>query len=308
MKKIIVSIVVIVGAVVALIFLANLPKKETENKSLTIKGSDTEVQLVSNLAEAFSQDNPGINISVTGGGSGVGIASLINKEIDLANSSRQMKQEEKDQATSKQLDVKEFILAIDGLTVIVHPNNGISQLSLDQLSNIYKGEVKNWKDVGGNDKPIVLYGRQDTSGTYIFFRDTILKADYAATMKNMEGSQAIVDAVKTDEGGIGYVGIGYAKDENGQAQSDIKILSLMKEMGGEAVSPLDKAAVQNGSYPISRRIYQYMSGLPAKDSVLEKFLLFQMSDEGQNLIEKGGFYSLTDSDKAQNTSLLSQVK
>lgn len=306
MKKAIITFLILGGTAVAFIFLRKLPQQQIGNQSLVIKGSDTEVQLVSNLAEAFSKNNPEINISVTGGGSGVGIASLINKEISVANSSRKIKQEEKDQAKNNNIEVKEFILAIDGLTVIVHPNNGITQLSVVQLSKIYRGEIKSWKDVGGENKPIVLYGRQDTSGTYIFFRDKVLKANYSADMKNMEGNQAIVDAVKTDEGGIGYVGIGYVKDENGQVRTDIKTMFLVTAENGNPISPLDKLAVQSGAYPIARRIYQYLSEVPEKDSPLEKFLRLEMSDEGQSIVEKAGFYPLTDHDKNQNLSLLNQ--
>jgi len=283
------------------------PSDPQARESLVVKGSDTEVQLVSNLAEAFAESHPDASISVTGGGSATGIAGLLNGELQIANSSREMNQEELDQAKAKGLDVKEFILARDGLSVIVHPGNTVKQLTLDEISKIYKGEIKNWKDVGGADKPIVLYGRQSTSGTYSFFRSAVVKADYSTDMRNMEGSQAIVDAVKADEGGIGYVGVGYVKDEAGAPRADIMVLPVEKE-DGTTVSPLDKAAVMAGEYPIFRPIFQYLASAPSKGSLLEDFLLFEASAEGQALVEKTGFYSVTEADTRQNDAFFATIK
>ena len=208
-----------------------------QKESLVIKGSDTEVQLVSNLAESFSQSHPNADVAVTGGGSGTGIAALLNKEIDMANSSRPMKQEERDQAKVKGLDVQEFVLARDGLSVITHASNPLKSLTVEQIGRIYSGAVTNWKEVGGPDTPIVLYGRQTTSGTFVFFRDTVVKKDYAASMRTMEGNQAIVDAVKADVNSIGYVGVGYVKDAAGQPRSDIHILAVGRDAKTLAVSP-----------------------------------------------------------------------
>ena len=279
-KTYIVAGIIVIVAIIGVIFLGNNTKApKNQKESLTIKGSDTEVQLVSALAEAFSKENPGIDISVTGGGSGVGIASLINKEIDVANSSRKIEDSEISKAKENNIDVQQFILAIDGLSIIANPNNKIEKLSVDQISKIYKGEIKNWKDVGGTDKKIVLYGRQSTSGTYTFFRNFVVKDDYSPEMKNMEGSQAIVDAVKSDE----------SANDN-------------------AISPLDKEAVQRGEYPIMRQIFQYLAYLPNKDSIMDKFIRFETSEAGQKIIEKSGFYTLTNSDIQQNESLFEKIK
>src|SRR3989338_2620931 len=149
MKKIILFSTILFIGIFAFIFLTQNQSTTPKKESLVIKGSDTEVQLVSNLAEAFLEKNPGADISVTGGGSGVGIAALLNGEVDLANSSRQMKPEELDQARSKGLDVQEFLLAIDGLSIIIHPKNTLGAISLDQISRIFKGEIMNWKEMGG---------------------------------------------------------------------------------------------------------------------------------------------------------------
>ncbi|MBI3331432.1 PstS family phosphate ABC transporter substrate-binding protein [Candidatus Peregrinibacteria bacterium] len=270
--------------------------------SIVIKGSDTEVQLVSNLAQEFSEMHPDADMSVTGGGSAVGIAALINGEADLANSSRAMKEEELQQAEDRGLSVQEFILARDGLSVIVHPESPISTLSMAQLRGLYDGTIKNWKAVGGPDAPVVLYGRQSTSGTFGFFRDVVVQADYAPTMRQMEGTQAIVDGVKADRNSIGYVGVGYIKDRIGE----LKVLTISD--GGAPMSSLDKEAVLAGRYPIARPIYQYLPHAPAKDSALHEFLLFEASDAGQAIVEETGFYPTTAEDQAANAAFFESIK
>lgn len=303
MLFIVIGLVVVVG-----VYSMMRRDPGTQKESLVIKGSDTEVQLVSNLAEEFSKDHPAADIAVTGGGSGTGIAALLNKEIDVANSSRSLKQEEWDKAKNSGLDVQEFILARDGLSVITHPSNALKSLTLDQVGKIYSGGITNWKEVGGPDVAIVLYGRQSTSGTYVFFRDTVVKADYAASMRTMEGSQAIVDAVKSDEQGVGYVGVGYAKEESGKPRSDLNILSIASATGRDAVSPLDEQAVMAGKYPIFRPIYQYLSRIPVKGSILEQFLRFEMSTAGEGIIAQTGFYKLTLGDVSANQALLGKIQ
>lgn len=278
------------------------------DNEIVIQGSDTEVQLVSALVESFSGTHPDAEISVAGGGSAVGIAALINGETDIANSSRQMKPEEIQSAKDQGGDPQEFILARDGLSVIVHPSNPVSALSMTQLADIYSGKITNWKDVGGTDGPIVLYGRQSTSGTFGFFRDAVVKADYAVSMRQMEGTQAIVDGVVNDTQGIGYAGVGYVADEDGKLRGEIKVVSVSALQGSDPVSPLDTQAVMSGRYPIFRRIYQYLPTAPAKDSLLAELLAFEMSEDGQAIIRKQGFYGLTAEDKAQNTALLQNLR
>ena len=308
MKKIILFSIVLLAGISAFFFLtkntSTLPKKE----SLIIKGSDTEVQLVSNLVEAFLEKNPEADISVTGGGSGVGIAALLNNEIDLANSSRKMEAKELEQAKNKGLEIQEFILARDGLSIIVHPENPIQQLSIDQIAKIYKGEITNWKEVGGKDEKIILYGRQSTSGTYVFFRNFVVQDDYSPEMRNMEGNQTIVDAVRADKNGIGYVGVGYVKDKNNQPRSDIKIIPVAKDKESAAVSPLNSEAVKQGKYPIARPIFQYLPHLPQKNSLLERFLRFEMSEQGQEIVKKAGFFSINEEDEQKNQHFLKNIK
>lgn len=305
MKKIFIFLVIIIvaGAIWLIIKPSITPESAVEQKqeSLTIKGSDTELQLVSNLVEVFNQENPEARISVTGGGSGTGIAALLNGEIDIANSSRPMKDEEWQQAKNRGLDIKEFILARDGLSIIVHPSSIIEKLTVDELGGIYRGEITNWKELNGNDAPIVLYGRQTTSGTYVFFRDTVLKGDYDPRMKNMEGTQAIVDAVKNDKNGIGYVGRGYIVDESGMPRKNIKIIKIAAISQKDGVSPLDIEAVKAGVYPLTRPIFQYLV-MPTKEgaSLIERLLRFEASLRGSGVVEKTGFFPPIKEDTTKN--------
>ncbi len=298
------------GALSLLALLAACSPSGTAQKqeALVISGSDTEVQMVSSLVEEFLKTNPDGNISVAGGGSAVGIAALINGETDIANSSRKMKQEELDKAKTNGKDAKEFVLARDGLSVVVHPSNPLTKLTMKQLGDIYSGKVTNWKDFGGPDLEISLYGRQSTSGTFGFFRDTVVKGDYATSMRQMEGTQAIVDGVADDKSGIGYSGVGYVKDAAGAQRTDIKVLLVSKDDASTAYSPLDKAAIESLNYPILRQIFQYLPGTPAKGSLAEKFLRFEVSAEGQAIAEKSGFYAINASDKTQNDAFFAAIK
>lgn len=277
--------------------------KETENQEIVIKGSDTEVQLVSNLAEAFSKDNSGLAISVTGGGSSVGIAAVLNGEAPLANSSRALKSEEIQQFAERGIDYKTIVVARDGLSIIVNKDNPLSQLSLGQIGQIYRGEIKDWSEISTYSGKISLYGRQSTSGTYGFFRDVAVKADYVSTMKNMEGNQAILDGVISDKLAIGYVGVGYVAGEGGQPRNDIKVIWIAGENGNEAISPLDEEAVRSGKYPLFRPIYQFVSYEPEEGSALRNFLKFEVSQAGQALVKSAGFYAITPEDEVTNAWL-----
>jgi len=282
-----------------LLFLTTLAcslQNTSTTQPLEIKGSDTMVQVVASLAESFVQQHPEMHVSVTGGGSGTGIASLLNGEIDIADSSRSINQKEITQAQQKGMHVVEFVIGRDTLAVIVHKDNPVQKLTLEQLGNIYRGEIKNWADVGGTNMPITLYGRQSTSGTYIFFREEAVKGEYAATMRNMEGTAAIVEAVKQDKTGIGYVGIGYALDSAGNVLSGISLLSLGKN--NDAYFAPSLAFSQQ--YPLSRPLYQYVKKNKEKNSVILPFLHFEISTEGQQVIQHAGFVPLNEHDKQQN--------
>lgn len=307
MKTSAIVIIILLALGAGFYFFGSSPDSATA-ESVVIKGSDTEVQLVSNLVEAFLDAHPGSRISVTGGGSGTGIAALINGEIDIANSSRAMSEEEIQTAAENEITVREFILARDGLSVIVHPDNPVSTLTLEDIGKIFRGEITDWSEVGGTAGSIVLYGRQSTSGTYVFFRNTVLKGDYAPSMLNMEGNQAIVDGVVADVNGIGYVGIGYVKDESGGVRDGIAVVSVAKDANTPAVSPLDKERVLDGAYPIVRPIYQYLKEIPTKGSAVEALLLFEASADGRAILEETGFYSPTNTDTLENQTLFDAIQ
>ncbi len=310
----------VLGAAALTLILAGCAKKDAKNSQslpainkvatgeisgkLDIKGSDTLLQLVSSMSEAFSQNNPKTEITVTGGGSGTGIASLINGEIKVADASRDVKQDEIDQVTKMGKSFKKFIVARDGLSIIVSKNNPIKQLTVDQIGKIYRGEVTNWSAVAGNDSSINLYGRQSTSGTYEFLKDYVLKGDYASTMRNMEGNQAIIDAVKNDPTGIGYVGIGYAVN----AGDSIVILNVATTENSTYYPPTDEANIKSGKYPISRPLFQIMLDSPEKEGLVEKFMQFEISPEGEKIVKEVGFYPPSEQDKTSNEKFFSEIK
>ncbi|MCG7849629.1 MAG: PstS family phosphate ABC transporter substrate-binding protein, partial [ANME-2 cluster archaeon] len=233
-------------------------------ESLDIKGSDTLVQLVADMAQTYMENDPEADVIVTGGGSGTGIAALINGEVDIAISSRSITAREIESARKKGIEPWEFIIARDGLAVIVNPDNQLKNLTLDQIGAIYRGEITNWNQIGGADQEITLYGRQSTSGTYEFFLEHVVnwqqtrKNDYSPKMRNMEGNKAIADAVTADSSGIGYVGIGYVTEK-------IHVINVARDTSSEYISPLDEDNIENDLYPITRPLYQYTSGKPDKD-------------------------------------------
>jgi len=255
---------------------------------IQVKGSDSEVNLVQRLAEVFMQKNPGVNISVTGGGSGTGIAALINKQTDIANSSRELSAKEEEAAKKAGVSPFRVAFATDGISVILHPENPVSKLTVDQLGKIFKGEIGNWKEVGGPDMKISLYGRQSNSGTYVFFREFVLKGDYSQHMKSMNGNAQIVEGVQRDKAGVGYAAVGYVVGSSGEVKPGVKILNVAKDEKSEAYNPAKMENVMTGKYPISRPLNQYLNGKPS--GKLLDFMKFQISPEGQEIVRKQGFF------------------
>ena len=269
------------------------------SKMIQVKGSDTMVNLVQIMAEEFMAKNPNIPIAVLGGGSGTGVVGLINKTCDVANHSREIKKSEYEQMAAQNITPREFIIAVDGLSVIVNSKNPVKTLTMADVGAIYRGDIKNWKDVGGPDKAISLYGRQSNSGTYVFMQEFVLgNKNYSSEMKEMNGNAQIIEGVINDEAGIGYVGVGYLFDASGKVRSDLKIVDINKEKGAPAFSPLNKKAVDSGDYPIARPLYQSTAGKPSPD--VAKFLQFVTGPEGQKIVEKEGFFTIGPGHKAQN--------
>jgi len=275
------------GAAAICAFLAGVytPHALGQGRNITVKGSDTMVILGQRWAETYMGKNKGSTIQVTGGGSGTGIASLINGTCDIAESSRPMKDAEKVQTRQKRgKDVVEIPVALDALAVYVHESNPVSELSVPQLKGIYTGAVKNWKDVGGKDERIILYGRENSSGTYVYFKEHVLEnADYFPTTQTLPGTAAVINAVARDRRGIGYGGIAYGKG--------IKHVRVKKDATSPAIEPT-MANAQSGTYPISRFLYWYFAGEPAGD--LKKFADWVMTKDGQSVVENVGYYPLPD--------------
>jgi len=281
---------------------AEQPDDQTqETTMIQIRGSDSEVNLVQRLAEEFMNENPHVQIAVTGGGSGVGISSIIDGTVDIANSSRVMKDEEIEQAKANGIDPVPVRFSVDGIAVIVNENNPVNDLTVDELGAIYRGEVGNWSEVGGEDKKINLYGRQSNSGTYVFFMESVLKGDYSPEMRNMGGNADIVEAVSNDETGVGYVAIGYTMEE-GSVRPGIKVLNIAKDSSTPATTPLELDNILNGAYPITRPLYQFIKGQP--EGAIKDFVEFEISERGQQIVLEQGFYPLRAEDiEANNNSL-----
>lgn len=249
--------------------------------TIDVAGSDTMVNLAQAWAEKFNAENPGVQITVKGGGSGTGIAALLNKTVDFADASREIKAEETSQAVANGVNPVKTEVARDGVVIIVNTSNTVTGLTKEQLGKIYAGEITNWKDVGGPDAPIVLLGRDSSSGTYAFINDEVLgklpnKPPYAKSMQNLQSTQAIVDQVGKDANSIGYVGLGY---EN----STIKPVPI----DGSSASV---ATVTDGTYVLSRGLNMYSDGQPA--GVQKAYLGWILSPQGQAIVKSQGFVPL----------------
>jgi len=245
--------------------------------ALTVKGSDTMVQLATAWAQEFMKTHPDISVTVTGGGSGTGIKALINGTADIANSSRPIQEGEKAEITRRG-ELREFIVAQDALAVIVHPENPVSELTLAQLKDIYTGKITNWRQVGGPNRKIVLNARETSSGTYVFFQEHVLGKDtpYASTALLQPGTSQIVENVAQDQGGIGYVGLGYVTDR-------VKPLKLKKDAASPGVEPTAEN-VLSGTYPLARPLFCYTVG--ALSPAAKTYLEWIQGPEGQKVVEQ----------------------
>src|SRR5687768_1705153 len=250
-------------------------------KPITIKGSDTMVIMNARLAEAFMSKNPGTMLQVTGGGSGVGIAALINGTTDIAASSRPIKTSETDKLKQRFATTGyAYPIARDGLSVYLHASNPVKELTLAQIRGIYVGQITNWSQVGGNNAPILIYSRENSSGTYIYFRDHVLLGkDFSPRAQTLQGTAAVVNAVSKDPNGIGYGGAAYAKG--------IRYAAVKKDEKSPAILPsLD--TVRTGQYPISRFLYLYTRVKPSKE--MKTFIDWATGAEGQEIVSKVGYF------------------
>ena len=261
---------------------------KVEQTVITIKGSDTMVNLSQKWAEEYMKLHPEVSLQVTGGGSGTGIASLLNKTTEIANASREIKSSELEDAKTKGVNPFVYKVALDGIAVIVHPGSKIDNLSIKQLSDIFSGKITNWKQVGGANLPITLYGRENSSGTYEFFKEHVLgkvdgkQVDYSPSTQVLQGTAALGEAVARDVKGIGYGGVGYFAERN-----DVKILHIKKDENSPAITPSENNrvnydAIWSGDYSISRYLYCYTNG--EATGKLKDFMDYIVSPEGQDIV------------------------
>ena len=256
----------------------------THAGTITVKGSDTLVILAQKWAEVYMGQHPQTKIQVSGGGSGIGFAALQNQGTDLADASRPIK------ATEVAACIKafgkrptEYKVALDGLSVYVHENNPVKELTVDQLDAIFSGKITNWKGVGGGDAPITVYSRENSSGTYEFFKEHVLKGkDFVASAQTQPGTALVLQAVSRDPNGIGYGGVAYGKGA--------KLLLVKKDESSPGIEPTEENVVK-GTYPIWRFLYVYIN--PALDKgEIAAYLNWIRSDAGQAVVKDVGYFPL----------------
>lgn len=259
---------------------------EQEEIYIENKGSDTIVNLALAWAEKYQDKYPDVRISVTGGGSGTGITSLINNTVDIANASRRIKEEEIENAQENGVDPFEYVIARDAIAVIVHPDNPISELTIEQISAIYSGEIDNWSMLGGEDRVIVKLSRETNSGTHVYFLENVIrmgdknsKVLFSMDTLLLPSSEGIIQETSQNIHAIGYDGLGYVTDE-------VKVIAVASIPGGEYIFP-SIGTVNSGLYPIARDLYMYTNGEP--DSDLAEYMEWIFSTEAQEIVAKLGF-------------------
>lgn len=248
------------------------------------------VNLALGWAEAYHQKEPKVSIAVTGGGSGTGIAALINGTLDIANASRAMKDSEIEEAKANGVDPVEFVVAIDALAIIVHPSNPVSKLTIDQLADIFTGRITNWKEIGGNDAPIILVSRETNSGTHVYFLEQVVRKGskdnkdiFAPQTLLMPSSVGITSEVQRNANAIGYDGLGYVDPAHE------KLLAIAHDANSPYVAPSVESGA-SGEYPIARNLYMYTAGQPT--GAIADYMQWIQGQEGQKIVVDLGFVPL----------------
>jgi len=251
-------------------------------ESIKIEGSDTMLNLTTKWAQAFKEKHGNIKVQVSGGGSGKGIKALINKSVDFSMASRKMKEKEVEACKKVNIEPVEHIVAYDGLAIVVHKDNPLDEISFATLKKIYSDRgITNWNQVGGPDMKLVVFGRDSSSGTFVYFKEKVIGKketdQYRDDMKRTQGNAQILDQVKTTRGGIGYVGLGYVEGQRGS----VKVLKVRKKASDTALAP------EHRDYPLCRPLHFYTNGEPTGN--IKAFIDFALSEEGQKIVEEEGF-------------------
>lgn len=282
------------AAIILILFLPSCAPRTVQGETSSTepsyyiqnKGSDTIVNLALRWAEAYQQAHPEVRISVTGGGSGTGIAALIDGTVDIANASRAMKKEEIEAARAKGIEPVEHVIARDAIAVIVNPSNPVSQLTLEQISLIYQGKINNWREVGGEDRPIVRLSRETNSGTHVYFLEAVVRlgqkdnrALFSPDTLLLPSSEGIITEVRDNPNAIGYDGLGYVTPE-------VKVLAVAKTADDPYILP-SVETVNSGAYPISRDLYMYTQ--KEVNAAVQAYLDWLLSPEAQKIVLELGF-------------------
>ncbi len=284
--------------VAAFIFYNPKAKITSNNKTdIVIKGSDSEFNLIIYFSNSYKKTHSDINFDIMGGGSGKGIEALLKNETHIANSSRAITSKELDEAAKNKIGIASYIIAGDAVAIITHRAVGVDSLSLDQLKNIFNGSVKNWKEVGGLDLPIVIYGRDNHSGTYHYLLNRFQLNNFPTGTAEFSYNYQIIKQVETQKGAIGYVSLGSITDNYGKPYNKVWTVNMYVE-GGKACSPFDAQAVKYGDYPLTRPLYQYVN--KNADSTILNFIKFELASEQQANLEKHGYFPITPIHEAIN--------
>lgn len=285
-----------------MIFISCQKRQSNGKEVISIKGSDTMVNLTQKWAETYMKKLDGLSIHVTGGGSGTGVAALLNGTASIANISRELKEREYKNARERGIEPYQIKVALDGIAIIVNPENKIDTLFVEQIRDIFSGKIKYWSEVGGAEERIVLYGRENSSGTYEYFKNIILEdeekdysIDFATSTQVLQGTSALGEAVALDKRGIGYGGVGYFV-----GRKDLKIIHIKDGESQVAVSPthdgdVNYQIIRSGEYPLARYLYCYTNGKPT--GALKDYIDFILSAEGQTIVEQMEYIPLNDFNK-----------
>ena len=264
---------------------------ESPQRAIQNKGSDTLVNIALAWAEAYRNVDPSVSIAVTGGGSGTGIAALINGTVDIANASRPMKAEEIDEAQANGIEPVEHVVAIDALAIITHLDIPVDRLTVGQLADIYTGRITNWQQIGGNDAGIVLLSRESNSGTHVYFLEEVVRAGdgnnediFAPQTLFMPSSVGITSEVRRNPNAIGYDGLGYVDEDHE------KVLAIAGDAGAQYFKPSVETAL-NGTYPIARDLYMYTAGEPS--GAIAEYLAWIRQPQAQQIVRELGFVPIS---------------